>query len=91
MGADRALADAWSSSGARRRVLEPGTGDGTFVTWPRGAQMVGVELDPTTAAIAGAVPGATIRTETFSSTRIGSGHFEAGVGNRLIARRAEHG
>lgn len=44
--------------------------------------MVGVELDPTTAAIAsGLYPGAEIRSESFVTTRFPRGHFDAVVGN----------
>ena len=48
-------------------VLEPGCGSGTFIGMaPENARMVGVELDPTTAAIAsGLYPGAEIRSESF--------------------------
>ncbi|HMJ03036.1 MAG TPA: DEAD/DEAH box helicase family protein, partial [Conexibacter sp.] len=66
-----------------RRVLEPGVGSGTFVGLaPPNAQMTGVELDPSTAAIARALhPHATIRTESFADTRFRRGHFDAVVGN----------
>ena len=65
------------------RVLEPGAGAGTFIGMaPDGAEMVGVELDPTTAAIAAALyPDATIRTESFADTPYRAGHFDAAVGN----------
>jgi len=64
-------------------VLEPGAGAGTFIGMaPAGAQMVGVELDPTTAAIAAALyPDATIRAESFARTPYADGHFDATVGN----------
>ncbi|MGH2839673.1 MAG: helicase, partial [Solirubrobacteraceae bacterium] len=65
------------------RVLEPGAGVGTFIGLaPSGAELVGVELDPTTAAIAAALyPTATIRAESFADTPYRAGHFDAAVGN----------
>ncbi len=65
------------------RVLEPGCGSGTFIGYaPAGADMTGVELDPTTAAIAGLLyPSATVRAESFADTRFPKGHFDAAVGN----------
>ncbi|GAB3868506.1 hypothetical protein GCM10028801_44530 [Nocardioides maradonensis] len=64
-------------------VLEPGCGAGTFIGMaPAGARMVGIELDPTTAAIAhGLYPDADIRAESFASTRFPRDHFDAVVGN----------
>ncbi|MGO2170501.1 MAG: helicase-related protein [Micrococcaceae bacterium] len=64
-------------------VLEPGSGAGTFIGLaPDGARMVGVELDPLTAAISrGLYPHADIRTESFADTRIPEGLFDATVGN----------
>lgn len=65
------------------RVLEPGCGAGTFVGLaPAAAELTGVELDPTTAAIAALLyPEATIRAESFADTRFPRGHFDAVVGN----------
>lgn len=65
------------------RVLEPGCGSGTFIGLaPAGADMTGVELDPTTAAIASYLyPSATIRAESFADTRYPSGHFDLAIGN----------
>ncbi len=65
------------------RVLEPGCGSGTFIGLaPPGADMVGVELDPTTAAIARALyPNAQVLAESFADTRIPEGSFDAVVGN----------
>jgi hypothetical protein len=65
------------------RVLEPGAGAGTFIGLaPPEADMVGVELDPTSAAIAQALyPGATIRAESFADTRLPEGWFDAAIGN----------
>lgn len=64
-------------------VLEPGCGAGTFIGLaPDEAHMTGVELDPTTAAIAAALhPQATIRAESFAESRYPSGHFDAVIGN----------
>jgi N12 class adenine-specific DNA methylase len=63
-------------------VLEPGCGSGTFISLaPEGAQMIGVELDPTTAAITRHLhPEADIRTESFADTRL-SKQVDAVVGN----------
>ena len=65
------------------RVLEPGSGSGTFIGLaPATAAMTGVELDPTSAAISRALyPAATVRTESFAATRYPAGHFDAVVGN----------
>ncbi len=65
------------------RVLEPGCGAGTFVGLaPAGAEITGVELDPTTAAIAGLLyPSATIRAESFAETRFPASYFDAAIGN----------
>ena len=65
------------------RVLEPGSGSGTFIGLaPAAAIMTGVELDPTSAAISRALyPDATVRTESFAATRYPAGHFDAVVGN----------
>lgn len=74
------------------RVLEPGCGSGTFI-WlaPEGAQLTGVELDPTTAAIASLLyPEADIRAETFAATRFPSGHFDLAIGNVPFANVVLH-
>lgn len=65
------------------RVLEPGCGSGTFIGFaPDGAEMTGVELDPTTAGVASILyPLAMIRSESFADTRLPDGHFDAAVGN----------
>lgn len=64
-------------------VLEPGCGAGTFIGLaPPGARMTGIELDPTSAAVAAALyPEATVRTESFADTRFPAGHFDAAIGN----------
>ncbi len=73
-------------------MLEPGCGSGTFIGMaPEGARMVGVELDPTTAAIArGLYPQADIRGESFATTRFPRGHFDAVVGNVPFADVSLH-
>lgn len=65
------------------RVLEPGSGMGTFIGLaPETARMTGVELDPTTAELAGHLyPQATIRAEGFETTRFPDGTFDAAIGN----------
>ena len=65
------------------RVLEPGCGAGIFLALAPGeAQLVGVELDPTTAAIARALhPDADIRAESFAHTRLPDAYFDLTVGN----------
>ncbi|MBA2717275.1 MAG: helicase [Propionibacteriales bacterium] len=65
------------------RVLEPGAGAGTFIGLaPTGADLVGVELDPSTAAVARALyPHAEIRTESFAETLVPDGWFDAVIGN----------
>ena len=61
----------------RGRVLEPGCGAGIFLGLaPVGADLVGVELDPSTARIARALyPHAEIRAESFAATRLPDGYF----------------
>jgi len=65
------------------RVLEPGSGSGNFIGFaPDSADMVGVELDSTTAAISKYLyPSATIRNESFAKTKVPEGSFDAAVGN----------
>ncbi|KAA2247015.1 hypothetical protein F0L68_40430, partial [Solihabitans fulvus] len=65
------------------RVLEPGCGSGNFLAVaPESAHLVGVELDPTSAAIAAALyPDAQILTESFAATRAPEGAFGLVVGN----------
>lgn len=74
------------------RVLEPGSGLGTFIGLaPQNANMVGVELDPTTAAISRALyPHADIRTESFADTKVPEGTFDATVGNVPFADVSLH-
>ncbi len=74
------------------RVLEPGCGSGTFIgAAPPDAEMVGVELDPTTARIARLLyPSAQIRSEGFETTRVADGSFVAAVGNVPFGRITLH-
>ena len=74
------LADLGFAGG---RVLEPGCGSGNFISLaPESAEITGVELDPTTAAIAAALyPDADILAESFAETRARAGSFDAAVGN----------
>lgn len=76
----RALTDLGFTGG---RVLEPGCGAGTFIGFaPAGAELTGVELDPTTAQVAAELyPTATIRAESFADTKLPSGFFDAAIGN----------
>ena len=64
------------------RVLEPGCGAGVFIGLaPPGAEMVGVELDDTTAAIAQQLyPGARIVSRSFAQYRP-RGTFDLVIGN----------
>jgi len=77
------------------QVLEPGCGSGTFLglaptpLWSRG--LIGVELDPTTAAIAAHLyPNADIRVESFAGTRLPEGSVDAVIGNVPFANVALH-
>ncbi|MFA5607593.1 MAG: helicase-related protein [Leucobacter sp.] len=65
------------------RVLEPGCGAGTFIGLaPQSAQMVGVEKDPISAAVAAYLyPSAQIRSEGFETTNVPNGSFAAVIGN----------
>jgi SAM-dependent methyltransferase len=64
-------------------VLEPGCGSGNFIGFaPATAYMTGVELEPTTAAIAAALyPGATIIPGSFADTRTPENSFDLVIGN----------
>ncbi len=65
------------------RVLEPGCGSGNFIAGaPPRAELVGVELDPTTAAIAAALhPAARVLCESFGDSRFSESSFDLMVGN----------
>ncbi len=75
------------------RVLEPGCGAGVFLALaPDSArQLVGVELDPVTAAIAAALnPHAEIRAESFRDTRLPAGSFDLVIGNVPFGKTVLH-
>ncbi|MEJ3743140.1 SNF2-related protein [Actinomycetes bacterium KLBMP 9797] len=73
-------------------VLEPGSGSGNFIAFaPPTARMVGVELDPTTAAISAALyPNAHILNESFADTRTRAGTFDLVVGNVPFGQITPH-
>ncbi len=73
-------------------VLEPGCGAGTFLGFaPPGARVVGVELDPTSAAIAAVLyPGADIRAESFADTRVPVGSVDLTIGNVPFGKTVLH-
>ncbi|MBL3685679.1 helicase [Leucobacter zeae] len=68
---------------AGARVLEPGCGTGNFIGQARaGHQVTGVELDPTTAAIAKLLhPGAEVRNESFAETVLEHDGYDLTIGN----------
>lgn len=72
----------------RGRVLEPGCGTGTYIGLaPDEADVVGVEVESTTAAIARALnPRAEIRDESFADTRAPNGSFALVIGNVPFAK-----
>lgn len=75
------------------RVLEPGCGSGNFIGFaPEGAQLVGVELDRTTAEIARHLYGAraTIHAEGFEDLRAEDGSFDVVIGNVPFAKITPH-
>ena len=65
------------------RVLEPGCGSGNFIGGaPEGFDMVGVEIDSTTARIASKLyPDAKILNESFGDTRPDGWWFDVSIGN----------
>jgi SAM-dependent methyltransferase len=65
------------------RVLEPGCGSGHFLGLaPENTEVTGVELDPTSAAIAAALyPHADVRAESFAETHLPEGGFDLTIGN----------
>lgn len=65
------------------RVLEPGCGSGNFLGQaPDDAHLVGVEVEPTSAAIAQQLyPDAQILAESFADTRVPDGSFDLAIGN----------
>ena len=72
------------------RVLEPGCGSGNFIGQaPADADMTGIELDPTTAAIAALLyPDAHVRAESFADTRVRPGTWDAVIANVPFANVA---
>lgn len=74
------------------RVLEPGSGSGTFIGLaPSGYELTGVELDETTARISQLLyPQATIHAQSFADTKIPDGFFDATVGNVPFADLVLH-
>lgn len=83
----RIVAEMWSAATALGvtggNVLEMGCGSGTFIGLaPDQVAMTGVELDPTTAAVAAALyPDATVRAESFADSRFIPGSFDAAIRN----------
>ncbi|MDX3867237.1 hypothetical protein [Streptomyces europaeiscabiei] len=69
-------------------VLEAGCGSGAFFgVAPPAARLTGVELDPTTAAIAGRIyPHANVLAESFTDTDVPLGTFDAIIGNVPFAQ-----
>ncbi len=75
------------------RVLEPGCGSGNFIGFaPNRADLVGVELDPTTAQIARHLYGAqaTVHAEAFEDLRADDGSFDLVIGNVPFAKVTPH-
>lgn len=98
---DAALVKAvWSALGATGfdqaaggRVLEPGCGSGTFIGFAPDhvRDVVGVELDPTTARVASLLyPAADIRGESFAETRLPEGRRDLVIGNVPFADVVPH-
>jgi N12 class adenine-specific DNA methylase len=85
---DPAYAEAmWDALGelglTEGRVLEPGSGAGTFIGLrPEGVEMIGVELDSSTAGIAAKLyPDANIIQEGFEETLMPDGAIDGAIGN----------
>lgn len=79
------------------RVLEPGCGAGTIIglapaaVRAKDSALFGVELDPTTAAIAQHLyPRADIRQESFADTRIPRDYLDLAIGNVPFGKVALH-
>lgn len=68
-------------------ILEPSLGTGNFIgllpeSWRGQSKITGIELDPTTAAIAGYLfPKATVINQGYQDVMIPAGHFDVVVGN----------
>jgi N12 class adenine-specific DNA methylase len=74
-------------------VLEPGCGSGNFIGFaPAGADITGIELDPTTAEVARHLYGtrATIRDGRFEDFGPPDGSFDAAIGNVPFAKLTPH-
>lgn len=85
--------DAIRALGFRRgRVLEPGSGSGNFIGHaPDGAEMVGVELDPTSAAISQLLyPDAQVINAPFQDLRLPPDSFDLAIGNVPFGRYQLH-
>jgi SAM-dependent methyltransferase len=85
------------AAGQPVRVLEPGCGAGTFiglapdVVTAKDSALFGVELDPSTAAIAQHLyPGADIRQESFADTRLPGCYLDLVIGNVPFGKVALH-
>lgn len=88
-----ALGEAGFDEAAGGRVLEPGCGSGTFIgfTPDHVRDVVGVELDPTTARVASLLyPAADIRAESFAETRLPEGRRDLVIGNVPFADVVPH-
>ena len=75
------------------RVLEPGCGSGNFIGFaPPGTEMVGVELDPTTAQVARHLygPTAEIICSRFEDFAAPDASFDAAIGNVPFAQVTPH-
>ena len=89
----QSLTDAGFGADGLSRVLEPGCGAGTFLGLApeTGVELIGVELDPTTAAIAQHLyPQADIRAESFALTRLPAGSLDLVIGNVPFGKIALH-
>ncbi len=87
------LSEAGFGADGPTRVLEPGCGAGTFLglSPETGVELIGVELDPTTAAIAQHLyPRADIRAESFALTRLPAGSLDLVIGNVPFGKIALH-
>ncbi len=88
-----ALGTAGFDQSAGGRVLEPGCGSGTFIGFAPDhvRDVVGVELDPTTARVASLLyPAADIRGESFAETRLPEGKRDLVIGNVPFADVVPH-
>ncbi|WP_232211570.1 SNF2-related protein [Nocardioides sp. CF8] len=88
-----ALGAAGFDQGAGGRLLEPGCGSGTFIGFAPDhvRDVVGVELDPTTARVASLLyPAADIRGESFAETRLPEGQRDLVIGNVPFADVVPH-